>query len=262
MLRLFRVELIRAASRRVVKLFGLFAAIVVVIGAALVFFNTGNHKDPLELTILSEHGLQSGVLRGVMDVAIVIGFVLGATLVGADWRAGNVTTILLFEPRRARLALTRFLAVATISALFAVALCALVFLVLWPVAAVHGTTSGIGGHWLWLTSLGILRSACVIAISATLAAALAFITRNTAGALVIGAASVMIFQPVLSILRPGWTRWTFAANQSILLSGGTFDAENYKRSAGYAALVLVAYLAVIAAAAIALFKRRDIASSS
>ena len=53
-------------------------------------------EQPLRLSELPD------ILRGTAFVAILIGLVIGASAVGASWQTGTMTTILTWEPRRAK----------------------------------------------------------------------------------------------------------------------------------------------------------------
>ena len=109
---LFLTELRRALHRRLVwVLIGLALAGIVVTGV-LVFIATGGSStapagvdsiDPARVTDWWRPDLPDGVvlLPGVM---LFLGALIGgASVVGAEWRSGGVTTVLTWAPRRSAL---------------------------------------------------------------------------------------------------------------------------------------------------------------
>lgn len=221
-----------------------------------------NYKNIVVAKDISDQGLRGGALYGVMGTLMLVGFVLGATFVGADWRAGTMTTLLLFEPRRVRLALVRLLVCAILTYVFAVAVALLVFVAQLPTLSFHGSTDGLSAHWFSITSLGVLRASAVVAMNAVLGGAIALLARNTAGAIVGSIVLTAIVEPLILTWKDDWARWTWSVNEQIVMSGGTFHGESFTRSPATAALIMVLYLALVMAVSIGLFKHRDIASSS
>ncbi len=66
------------------------------------------------------------------------GWALGASLVGAEFASRGMTTLLTWEPRRARVFAAKTVAVVGAMAVFAAAALALVALAMWPALALHG----------------------------------------------------------------------------------------------------------------------------
>jgi hypothetical protein len=93
-------EFRRFRSRRLVKVLVALEVLAIVATGVIVF-------------LTQEYALVGlpDVLMGTSLVLVSVGWILGASAIGADWHAGHVTTILSWEPRRGR--------VAALSAIFA-----------------------------------------------------------------------------------------------------------------------------------------------
>ena len=68
----------------------------------------------------------------------VVGWALGASLVGAEFASRSMTTLLTWEPRRGRVFVTKAVAVRRRMAVLALVVLALVALAMWPALALHG----------------------------------------------------------------------------------------------------------------------------
>src|SRR5207248_1554606 len=96
--------------------------------------------------------------------------VLGATLIGAEWHAGTITTELTWEPRRARLHLAKVLAAAAFALVGFVALQVLVGLAVTPAAVLRGVTRGMDASWLWVAAGVLIGMYVGVLAAASLAA--------------------------------------------------------------------------------------------
>ena len=105
-------------------------------------------------------------------------------MAGAEWRAGTVTTVLTWEPRRVRLQLTRTAACATLAALIAFALQIVFLASLLPATLANGSTANVDGAWWFSLLAAMLRTSLLTSIAAVLGVALATLGRNTAFAIV------------------------------------------------------------------------------
>ena len=79
-----------------------------------------------------------GVLQGVSGALVVVGWALGASLVGAEFASRGMTTLLTWETRRGRVFLAKATTVVAAMAVFALCVLALVTLAMWPALALHG----------------------------------------------------------------------------------------------------------------------------
>jgi hypothetical protein len=111
------VEVRRALHRRLVwALLALALLAIVVAGVVeflasrdldLVVLRGAGHQDPAVMTDWWISGSTDGPLAVGALLLVMGALVGGASVAGAEWRAGTVTTVLTWEPRRVRLNLAR-----------------------------------------------------------------------------------------------------------------------------------------------------------
>jgi hypothetical protein len=199
------------------------------------------------------------ILIGTSPLTIILGWLLGASLVGAEWHAGTIATLLTWEPRRSRVLLAKA-AVATlfVSALTA-ALLALLGAALWPAGALRGTMPQEVSGWLGSVLGATLRSAGVAGLAGALAFTLAAIGRSTAAALGIGFAHLAFVEAILRSVRPRWQHWLLGDNATVVISNQPQSFPMVDRPALEAATLLVCYTAALLTVAVTTMRRRDVA---
>ena len=211
--------------------------------------------DQLELAELSDYLLLSAF------VVIVIGLVIGASMVGASWQAGTVTTILTWEPRRIRWLLTRLLVTAVGVFVLCLVLLGLLSAALALGAAVRGSTATPAG-WLGDTIATMLRIAAVASATAVIGAAVATIGRNTAAAL----GAVFVYLAVLESLvrgfRPLLSRFMLGDGAAVLISGNEQQVSDgltvITLTTQHAATVVALYVVVLVVVAMVMLRTRDV----
>jgi len=213
------------------------------------------YTGQLRVAELSEY------VKAVALVVIVIGLVIGASMVGASWQTGTITTILTWEPRRIRWLLSRL--VVTAAGVFLLAMMLLAFLVgfLSLGAALRGSTATEPG---WLRELiGVmLRVAAVSSAVALIGAAVATIGRNTAAAL----GAVFVYLAVLESLirgfRPLLSRFMLGPSAVVLVGGESQRFSNADTTitltTGGATVVVAVYVGVLVAVALIMLRARDV----
>jgi hypothetical protein len=198
------------------------------------------------------------VLLGTAVMIVILGWVVGASAIGAEWHTRNMTTLLTWEPRRVRVLVTKLLAALLMA--FAISM----FLQFWllgaltPAAVFRGSTEGIDAAWFadiveLMASVGL-----VAALGAAMGAALAFIGRNTAAALGAGFAYLAIVEGLIRGLKPAWQKWLIGDNAAIVIGGESQDIIA-GRSVAAAAVLICVYALILGLAAGAFFKSRDVA---
>jgi hypothetical protein len=202
-----------------------------------------------------------GPLLVVPIVFLAIGGLLGgASMVGAEWRAGTVATLLTWEPRRVRVAVAKLVAAGLLAFLIALVLLTVFSLAMVP-AALRGSTDGADAGWFAGLLAGMLRGGLLTALAATFGAAVAMVGRNTAAALGVAYVYLIIGENIVRAWKPRLTRWLIGENAATFLLGGAPDEAPFRRGAGLAVLTIVVYVGLAAAAAVATFRTRDIAST-
>ncbi|RIV37264.1 ABC transporter permease subunit [Micromonospora radicis] len=124
-----------------------------------------------------------GMMIPLAGILALIGFVVGASFVGAEWSTGGMMNLLLWRPRRLTVLLTKLAAVLTGLLALAVPATALWFGSLWLIATFRGSTERVtSGVWQSLLLTGV-RGMVLALVAATLGFALASLGRRTATAL-------------------------------------------------------------------------------
>ena len=217
-------------------------------------FAAGRVDDPrFELRSLK------GILQGTTAPLVVVAWLIGASVIGSDWQSRTITTLLTWEPRRARVLLTKAGACIVVASVFALLAQGLLSAALLPSAYLHGTTAGAGGDW-FVSVLGVLlRGTGLVAIAAAVGFSVASIGRNTAAALGIGFAYFLVIENVVGSFLEDFRRWLILGNAIVLVSGEDSGGEVFGRSVVAAALYLTAVGVGLLAAATLAFRRRDVA---
>jgi hypothetical protein len=190
------------------------------------------------------------------------GLIGGATVAGAEWRAGTVTTLLTWEPRRVRVHLARTAACGILAAVIAFALEVVFLGALLPATLVNGSTANLDSQWWIALVAAMLRVSLLTAIGAMLGVGLATLGRNTAFALVTVFAWITVFEGMIRGLRPGLARFLWGENLTLVLTWAQFDNVKFRRGPLVALVTVSLYVSVIIAAATLAFRRRDVASTS
>ena len=262
MMHMLDIEIRRCVSRRLVRWL-IAIAVVSCVGTAYFAHRTASHAplyDPFELAELHESSGDS--FLGVAAFFLLIGAVVGgASMIGAEWRAGTFVTLLTWEPNRRRVAVAKLVACGLVAAAVALALLVLFTTAFLPATLGPGTTDGMDADWWRSVAGGIVRIACLTGLVATFAASVAMLGRSTAAALGVAFAYLLIFENLLRAWKPWVGRFLVGENGAIFVSGADLDGETFSRSTTTAGLTLVGYVAVTAVIAVATFWRRDLSSS-
>jgi ABC-2 type transport system permease protein len=197
------------------------------------------------------------LLKGAGGILALIAWVIGASLMGAEQQSRSITTTLTFAPRRNRVFATKAAVAVGVAAAWALATLSLVLAALLPAAILHGAPAlGEPGN---LAIAGvILRGVGLAAITATMGFALASIGRNTAAALGVGFAYILVIENILGDSIAGWRRWLLLGNVIVFVTGKT-TSDVAGRSVVGAAIFLVAIAGGLLVASGTLFRTRDVA---
>lgn len=204
-----------------------------------------------------------GVLVGVG----LLGVVVGASAIGAEWSAGTYAGLLAWEPRRVRVLTAKLLAILAVLGVVGVVALGLETLLGWVVAATRGTTAGTTGAVVSEVLLRCGRGLGLVALLSVAAASVAGLLRSTAGALGVAAAYLVGGELVLRGLRPGWERWLLTSNAGAIVTGRvqvvgrrfrTGMTTLYTLHAGRAAVYLGLGVVVLVAVSAVVLRRRDV----
>lgn len=192
---------------------------------------------------------------------ILVGLVIGASVVGASWQTGTITTILTWEPRRIRWFLARLLVAMACSFAIAICLLAVFGVAIAAGAALRGTTtlmSGWSGHVVGV----VLRIAGVTAAATAIGSTVAMIGRNTAAALGAVFVYMAVLESLVRGLRPAMSRYMLGDNIGSVVTGLRVeihqDLETFIITPGKGAAVVALYVAVLTIAASIALRTRDV----
>ena len=210
------------------------------------------------------------VIGGLL--AVLTGGLVGASFFGAEYRFGTIEQVLLWEPRRNRVLLAKYLTTFLGSALVAITGSLAIAFSLWPTAVAKGTTQGVDARF-WID---LLSTAGRIGIAAGLlgiiSGTVAIFTRHTAGAVM----SLLGYQLIGGIIINIWIKWLAPwdplFNATAFLSesdttkwvkqrefGQTYWTEVSANSYLTAGLIAFAIASAFALGGFIVFNRRDVA---
>ena len=246
MIALLRAELLRVRSRRLVKALAVVALLgILTIVVVLAVQSHPGTSDAFSLGDAREF------IEGTAALFVIAGWLIGTSLAGAEWQTGTMTTLLTWEPRRARVLGTKTVA-AALGAFAMVLVLNLIFLgLLALVAATRGSTDGLDVSLVWF----IVRIAALASVGAVLGLALAMVTRNTAAALGIAFVYLAIVEGIIRGFRPGWRGWLLGdiSSEFVLMHGGV-PGRTFSQSAAVLALWCLVFVSI----AMATFRARDV----
>jgi ABC-2 type transport system permease protein len=300
---LLRAELLRAVSRRLVKVGTMLAVAAIVVTAALTALTSHSptaaqaaeterqRKQFIQECIDGNSGgggmtqdqaeqfcnqaYPSGafdssgnvfhlsdlpaIVQGVSLITIVGGWILGASLVGAEWAAGTITTFLTWEPRRLRVLAGKLFAAMVLVLVLSLALLSLFAAAMWLVALTRGSTVVEQG---FLRSLGgsILRSSLLSAGAGVLGASIAMIARNAAASMASGFVYLGVVEALIRGFKPSLARWLIGNNGLIVVTGKDpgLDPISDHVSLAAASITLLAYATALVVLAGISFRARDV----
>ena len=201
----------------------------------------------------------SNILKGTSFILIVLGLVIGASSVGADWQAGTMAALLTWEPRRVRIFLVRAAVVLASVFVLAVGLQCILALELAAAAALRGTTVGTGGPWLQGVAGTVLRIGLASAFGASLGVTLAMIGRNTAAALGVAFGYLAIVESLLRGFIPKISPSLISTNLVVFVDGRAGRSDTGSLIAvSDASIAIAIYAVVLLLAALVLFRTRDV----
>ncbi len=194
-------------------------------------------------------------------IAVLIGLVIGASMVGAAWQSGTITTTLTWEPRRIRWFVARLVVIAVGSALVALILFVIHAAALGLATVLRGTTATTT-PWLADTALTILRVSATAGGMAVIGGAVAMIGRHTAAALGAVFVYVAVLESIVRGLRPAMGRFLLGDNLTTAMTAHTLSVQqgeaSYLLTPQRGAAVIGVYVIVLSAAALVALRVRDV----
>ncbi|MGH9278432.1 MAG: ABC transporter permease subunit [Acidimicrobiales bacterium] len=198
-----------------------------------------------------------GILQGTTGVAVLVAWLVGASLVGAEYTSRGIVTTLGFEPGRVRVFTAKAVAAVATGAAVALVLLLVMLAAMLPAAIVHGAPAA--GEASNATLAGVvLRGTAMAAIAAAIGFALASVGRNTATALGVGFGYILVLENILGSSIEGWRRWLLLGNTIVFVSGENAGGDVPGRSVTGAGIFLAAVGVALLIGALGMFSRRDV----
>lgn len=214
----------------------------------------GANAEVTTTTLSSAEGLLQGLSLSLTLFGI-IAFCLGAATLAGEYGSGTIRTMLLREPRRVRLMIGTWSAVASFVAgavLLASVVAGVLALLLAPSQDVD-TAAWFTGEGLTTSGRTVLQAILAAVGYATLGTAFGILLRTAIPAVVIGFGWLFLFETIVANSAPASGRWLPGQLLSAVATDGTAQIGFLVALAGAGGWVLVA-----SAAALAAFNRRDV----
>ncbi|HEY0871303.1 MAG TPA: hypothetical protein VGD55_12960 [Acidothermaceae bacterium] len=250
---LFAADVRRIQWRPMAFIVALVIIIFTLIIGVIVFEHTAKH--PFD----TRTGLPNALATATSPL-VLVGFVFGASMFGADCTSRAFTTLLTWESRRARLLFSRAVTCGAVLFCASLAALALLVLVLLPTVVVHGTGDRAAyGSLLALAT----RSALLVAVASALGVSGAAIGRSTTVAVIGAAAYLVMIEQLLVSHAPDVGRWLLI-NASLSWIAASPNASNGPGGVGQghtiatAGLMLLVAVLVMHALATFVLDRRDV----
>ena len=247
-------EVRRLLSRRLGRWLAALTLLGIAVSALIVFFRTNpGVGDPgFRITELRS------VWQGTSVPLVMLGWVMGASFLGSDWQTGTFTTTLSWEPRRLRLFTAKAATIVLVVFAGYLILQLVLGLALLPTALARGTTSGADAVWAREAAGVLLRGGVVATVGSVVGMSIAMVGRNTGAALGVGFAYIAVVEALVRGLRPGWILYLFGDNAGVFITARPDEFPQVGRSTIEAGVVLVLYALLLASAAAAVFRARDV----
>jgi hypothetical protein len=253
MIDLFAADLRRIVWRPMTVVLAIVTVVIIVAVGVVDFQHTAKHPFDVRTGVPNAFATFSGPL-------VLAAFLFGASLLGADYTSRSLTTLLTWEPRRARVLFSRAATCAAVAFCASLAAMALLVLALLPAAFAHGT-----GHSTAYGSVIALamRSALLAAAACAIGVSCAAIGRSTTAAVIGALVYLVVIERALVAVAPDVGRWLLL-NDSLSWVAASANASNGPGGVGpghtiaTAGLLLLVGVVGIHALATFVLRRRDI----
>lgn len=270
MTRLLGSEIRRLTSRRLVRWSLLVALALVIVLVAIVAAQSDpdaiGDGDVMRMTQLwltsaaaaSRRVNRDNAIATISVLTYLLVVVLGASAVGAEYRAGTVGTILTWKPRRIRLLGARLAAAAIVAMAFFLIVHA-VFIGAWTLGVALNGRSGGADADFWRDLVLLLGRATLLAGGlAIMSGAIATLGKNTGAAMGIWFGYLIAIEAILRSQVDSFVPWMLTLNVGAFYGWEKVEQNGHAATAGSGALRIAFYVALLAGAALAVFQRRDV----
>jgi len=268
-------DLQRLWARRITRFFPLILGVLIIVGVVIAYIVIQINDFDLDFVddLASSNGNPDGpatsILGPIAGIIPLMGFVIGASFVGADLKSGMIEHLLTWEPRRLRLIASRILVGAIGLFVITVVLCVFFIAMMYLLATVAGSADGITGELLGDMALATIRAGISASIFFMMGIGLTILVGNSMGSIIGFVVYWFILEGfLLQAFLPSVWKWLPVANANAFANGvdvqtteGFFsgiptfvDQHNY----GVAGLILLAWGIGFGLLGTLFFMRRDI----
>lgn len=215
----------------------------------------------------------AGLVPAIGFATAFFAFVVGVSLVAAEFATGSMGSWLTFEPRRTRVFWSKTVAAGLGVVVPTIVASVLVVAGSWGLFAAWGAADGVTAEIWTEVAVGGLRVLLLSVGFAVLGAALAMILRSTAAAIGLAVGYFVVVEGFLVQMVSGAQAWSlFQSFQAVLRGSSTYGVEDCTTTSSgvsctwvertvsltHGAVELSVLLAVVLAVALVVFRRRDV----
>ncbi|MCB1245954.1 MAG: ABC transporter permease subunit [Acidimicrobiia bacterium] len=216
---------------------------------------------------LTPHPPATGAVPSAALGLLGVAAVLGASFIGAEYSAGTIETLLLWEPRRRRVLSAKVVVAAVVAFVLLIGLLAFLTAVLVPAGVWRGSTAGAdAAFWRGLGGV-IARTGLAGAGVAAIALSISAIARHTVAGVVAFLGYIALSPALVNTILRGFRPFDLTENLGAFIGGG--EVGRWVSYNGYyeqvvahgvlgAGFVILGYVAVFVAAGLFVFNRRDV----
>jgi ABC-2 type transport system permease protein len=157
---------------------------------------------------------------GIAVLLALVGYLVAASFVGAEWQHGTMAGLLLWEPRRVKVFLAKLFALLAGLTVVGMIAYALAFGAHWIVADQLGDTAGVGPAFQRSLGLTAVRGIALALVIAACGFAIAYAARLSAAALGLAIAYFIGAEIGLRLYRPESQPWLLTENISAWMERG------------------------------------------
>jgi ABC-2 type transport system permease protein len=258
---LLAAEVRRVWHRRLFRL----TALIILAGSVVVWSIIIVHSLPG--TGVSRQNAMGGAVGATILIGAATGYLIGASVGGADWSSRSMTLQLMWEPRRGRLLSAKWAAVLVDVAGLLVVL-GLVNVVMAEAAVlIHSDPAAFSDGQSGTIFALSTRGPVIVIIAASFGYLVALLVRNTGAALGVGFGYFLVVENFLTffLIRFGLEQFSVTANIGAFLTPGGLEIPDQSFSGSthisslHGLVELLAIVGATAALAFWSFGRRDVA---
>jgi ABC-2 type transport system permease protein len=222
----------------------------------------------------------ANLLLSAAFIFLMLGLLIGASFIGAEWQAGTFASLLTWEPRRQRVLGAKLTAAVIGLGLLGTVLTSAFVGGAAVAANLRGTMDGTTMHLMAQLGVMAARVLGLVALFTLIGAALATFTRHTVGAVAVAGGYLVLGELVGAIVSPWWRNHSLGAQITAVIQGryvyyvnpprgveltspagvvGTvrWHGEHYLHAGGASIIIGLLTLVLVAIASITL-RRRDV----